>query len=120
MVDYPKGLAGVRDPFSTLKNTLKFLDTVPRAAAQVKRLWFNGLIVPESDAVIWKILRRSPNLRTVHLPWTVLRHGTPADWAALLADTSDVPLRSLELIMNTPSIMERTAFWLLCHKTFES
>jgi hypothetical protein len=109
MVQRPKGVAGRRDPFSTLKNTLSFFASSPMAAQQVRRLWFNGLVTPESDALIWQLLRKAANLRMVSMPWTLLRHGTPADWASLLAEGSDVPLRSLELVMTTPSDLERAA-----------
>jgi hypothetical protein len=91
-----------------LQNTEKFLDSVPEAAASVRRIWFNGLYVPETDAHVISILRLCTNLQTVTIPWTILRNGSPADWAAILGTNSNnSALHSLELHMITPSSVER-------------
>jgi len=107
-LNHPKGEPCYRSPFATLMNTEKFLKHVPEAAALVRRLWFNGLYIPETDAHVVSILRLCPNLRSITIPWTVLRTASPADWAGLLGTNSNnSPLHSLELHMITPSSIER-------------
>jgi hypothetical protein len=73
----------------------------------VRRLWFNGLYVPETDEKIISILRLCKNLRIATLPWTILRHGSPQDWASILEARNDLPLKSLELHMIEPSALEQ-------------
>jgi hypothetical protein len=106
MVDKPKGEPCYRDPYATLNNTLHFLESVPEAAEKVRRLWFNGLYVPETDASIISTLRLCKNLRIATLPWTILRNGTAQDWASILEARNDLPLKSLELHMIEPSALE--------------
>jgi hypothetical protein len=89
-----------------LKRTREFLAENPDAADEVRRVWFDGLHIPETDAHIISILRSCPNLDTASIPWTLLHHGTPADWAALLSVDGERPLRSLELRSITPSTRE--------------
>lgn len=109
MVEYPKGEPCYRDPYSTLDNTRRLVENVPEAAASVRRLWFNGLYIPRTDETITAILRACPNVRIAAIPWTIVRHGSPADWAAILGCGNENPLRSLELHMITPSQLERKA-----------
>ena len=74
------------------------LENCPSAASNVRRLWFNGLYVPETDLNVVAVFRSCVNLTSVSLPWTILRHGSAEDWAALLAADREIPLQSLELL----------------------
>ena len=87
-----------RDPFSTLRRTNSLFSTDPRAAAAVRRLWFDGLYTPETDSMILSTIHNCHNLQSVSIPWTVLRHGNADDLAAMLANDRQHPLRSLELL----------------------
>jgi len=103
LIDKPRGERVYRDPYSTLRRTRCLLEASPRAASNVRRLWFNGLYVPETDLDIIAILRSCVNLNCASIPWTVLRHGNARDWNAILGANSELPLRSLELQAVSPS-----------------
>jgi hypothetical protein len=110
MIDYPKGEKVYRESFQTLRNTRKFLEACPHAAQYVRRLWFNGLYLPETDAEIFAIIHACTNLTSVSAPWTILRHGSSEDWAALLSADSEFPLQSLELTSTRLSEVQQNAF----------
>jgi hypothetical protein len=110
MIDYPKGEKVYRDSYSTLRRTRQFLEACPHAAGWVRRLWFNGLYLPETDADIFAIIRACPNLTSVSAPWTLLRHGSPEDWAALLSADKEFPLQSLELTATRLSEAQQVYF----------
>lgn len=110
MIDYPKGEKVYRDPFSTLRRTRQFLQACPHAAAYVRRLWFNGLYLPETDAEIFAIIHACPSLASISAPWTILRHGSPEDWAGLLSANGDNPLQSLELTATRLSAVQQDSF----------
>jgi hypothetical protein len=103
LITRPKGEKIYRDPYATLRRTQKLVTANPSAASAVKRLWFDGLHAPETDAMILSTIHSCQNLQSVSIPWTVLRHGTADDWAALLATDREQPLRSLELLAVTLS-----------------
>ena len=97
MIDHPRGERVYRNPYQTLTRTRNFFNELPQFAVNVRRLWFDGLYVPETDAQIIEILRACNNLTTVTLPWTILRHASPKDWAHLLGVRREIPLHTLEL-----------------------
>lgn len=94
---YPRGEKVYRNPFSTLQHTRRFVEACPQAASFVRRLWFNGLYIPETDAEIIATIRSCPNLDVASIPWTILRHSSPQDVAALLTKDGAYPLRELEI-----------------------
>jgi hypothetical protein len=102
---YGDGEKVFRDPHLTLKRTTEFLRENSEAAAKVRRVWFDGLHVPETDKHILSILRSCPNLDNASIPWTLLHHASAEDWAALLQANKE-PLRSLELRSITPTSIE--------------
>ncbi|TID17154.1 D-lactate dehydrogenase [Venturia nashicola] len=87
-----------RDAHLTLTKTRNLFTTTPSVASHVRRLNFDGLYVPETDAKIIEIASSCSNLTSISIPWTVLRHGTASDWAQLLGTCRKFPLRSLELL----------------------
>ncbi|KAF2435672.1 hypothetical protein EJ08DRAFT_685178 [Tothia fuscella] len=98
LVDSPKGWFVYRDPFMSLRSTCKLFTKYPDVATNVRRLWFDGLYVPETDAQILTAVSSCINLTSLSIPWTVLRHGSAEQWADLLGIRRDLPLRSLELL----------------------
>ncbi|KIW07950.1 hypothetical protein, variant [Verruconis gallopava] len=97
MIDNPRGERVYRNPYQTLTRTRDFFAELPQFAVNVRRLWFDGLYVPETDAQIIEILHSCRNLTTVTLPWTLLRNASPRDWAELLGVRQAAPLHTLEL-----------------------
>lgn len=98
MIEHPRGEKVYRNPYSTLTNTHKFFAEFPQFATPVRRLWFDGLYVPETDAQIIQLLYICNNVTSLTLPWTILRNGSARDWARLLGVRRERPLRSLELL----------------------
>ncbi|TKA61571.1 hypothetical protein B0A49_09483 [Cryomyces minteri] len=100
LIDNPSGLAVYRDPFSSVLRTAELLSQYPSVGSKISRLWFNGFYVTETDREIFTVLRSCPNLVSVSVPWTVLRHGSSEDWTYLLNSTRGhgTPLQSLELL----------------------
>ena len=72
---------------------------MPAAAQHVRRLWFNGFHVAETDRLILSLVASCPNLTHLTVPWTVVRRGTVQEWVDMLnVETGrGVPLYSLEL-----------------------
>ena len=97
MIDHPRGERVYRNPYQTLTRTRDFFTELPQFAVNVRRLWFDGLYVPETDRQIIDILHTCNHLTTVTLPWTLLRHASPKDWAHLLGARREIPLHTLEL-----------------------
>ncbi|KAI9872130.1 MAG: hypothetical protein M1830_002035 [Pleopsidium flavum] len=88
-----------RDPFCTLKETLRLFSRYPSVASNVRRLWFDGFHVSETSAYIFEILRHCNNLRSITVPSIALRHGTAEDWSLLLGQRSGFGgISSLELL----------------------
>jgi hypothetical protein len=98
MIEYPKGERVYRDPYATLNRTLRLLEDLPGVASNIRRIWFDGLYVPETDASILATVKSCNNLTFASLPWTTLRHGTASEWAAVLGNSRSQPLRSLEFL----------------------
>ncbi|KAI9828750.1 MAG: hypothetical protein M1832_001855 [Thelocarpon impressellum] len=89
------GIAVYRDSFRSLKKTIDLFSRYPGIAAYVRRIWFNGFFVAETDSYIFRILRHCINLQSATLPWTSIRRGNAEDWSTLLSRTA---LSSLELL----------------------
>jgi hypothetical protein len=98
LVEHPKGEFAYRDPFMSLSSTCHLFNDYPDVASNVRRLWFDGLYVPETDAKILTAVNSCTNLTSLSIPWTVLRHGSAHQWAELLGVHRNLPLRSLELL----------------------
>ncbi|OCL01810.1 hypothetical protein AOQ84DRAFT_204085 [Glonium stellatum] len=97
LIENPSGVAVYRDPFCSLNRTVKLLSDYPSVAAKIRRMWFNGFYVSETDQQIFRALRSCVNLTSVSLPWTTLRHLSAAEWGQLLL-CNGTPLQSLELL----------------------
>ncbi|KAF2460116.1 hypothetical protein BDY21DRAFT_281410 [Lineolata rhizophorae] len=100
LVDKPSGTAVYRDPYRSLRHTVKLLERYPELAAKVRRIWFDGFYVAETDVQICSALHACSSLQSVTMPWTTLRHLSGREWKALLGlgPTHTTPLRSLELL----------------------
>jgi hypothetical protein len=109
LIGNPKGLAIRRGEHTTLINTRRFLEASPVAAASVRRLWFHGLYLPATDAHVVASLRSCTNLQSATVPWTLVRHASADDWAAILRRDGARPLQSLELHAVTQSAESRRA-----------
>ncbi|KAF2156446.1 hypothetical protein K461DRAFT_284876 [Myriangium duriaei CBS 260.36] len=99
LIGNPSGCAVYRDPYGSLRETLKLFTKYPELTDNVERLWFNSFLTPESEALIFKVLRSCRFLSNISVPWTMLRHGSGQDWMHLLgiANEEDLPVQSLEL-----------------------
>jgi len=98
MIDKPRGEKVYRDPFLNLKKSRELFTRFPEISSCVRRLWFDGLYVPETDIHIMATAKSCFNLASLTIPWTVLRHGSAKEWADLLGIRREMPLRSLELL----------------------
>ncbi|KAF2468252.1 uncharacterized protein BDR25DRAFT_291017 [Lindgomyces ingoldianus] len=97
LIDRPTGTAVYRDPFASLKHTVRTFDKYPDVASKIKRMWFHGFYTAETDDLVFKSLRNCTSLVSVSLPWTTTRHMDSKAWRQLLLG-SGKPLRSLELL----------------------
>ncbi|KAH9825436.1 hypothetical protein Tdes44962_MAKER10201, partial [Teratosphaeria destructans] len=99
LIDRPSGTFVRQDPFGTLKSTDRFFRTFSHAAQCVRRLWFNGFFLKETDKLILSIVASCRQLEYLSAPWTILRRGTVNDWVDLLNRSTGKgkPLYSLEL-----------------------
>jgi hypothetical protein len=82
---------------TSLQVTDKLLTTIPSIGSNIRRLWFNGLHLANTDKQIMSIVAACTELRFLSVPWTLLRRGTPEEWKNLLKSDTAVPLHSLEL-----------------------
>lgn len=99
LIENPRGLAVYRDPYSNLKQTYSMLQAIPEISQHVRRLWFNGFYVADTDRLILNVVAQCPQLELLSVPWTVLRRSTAEDWVSLLKNGIDgaKPLYSLEI-----------------------
>jgi hypothetical protein len=100
MIDKPTGTAVRKDATEGLRNTLKIVSKYPNIADNVRRLWFNGFFTAETDMDINNIIRKCTKLRSITVPWTILRHLSGNEWSRFLAsgDNDGYPLECLELL----------------------
>ena len=102
MIEKPTGTAVYRDPFASLRQTVKTFNEFPSVAAKIKRMWFNGFYTAQTDRMVFESLRNCTNLTSVSLPWTTIRHLDASAWRTLLLG-SGKPLESLELLATDPT-----------------
>jgi len=98
LIEKPSGAAVYRNPYQTLHRTGDVLSRYPNVADKVRRMWFDGFYISETDAQISSIIRGCANLTSISIPWTTLRHLGPEEWQELLVRKSGVRLKSLELM----------------------
>jgi len=98
LIEYPRGEKVFRDPYLTLNRTAELFADAPAVASSVRRLYFDGLYVPETDATILSTIKLCDSLTSVSLPWTTLRHGSALDWNEVLGNHRAKPLQSLEFV----------------------
>lgn len=102
LIDRPTGTAVYRDPFASLKHTVRTFERFPEVAAKIKRVWFHGFYTAETDHLVFESLKNCRNLTSVSLPWTTIRHMDAQAWRTLLLG-SGKPLESLELLCVDPT-----------------
>ncbi|KAF2736655.1 hypothetical protein EJ04DRAFT_510957 [Polyplosphaeria fusca] len=96
MIDRPSGTAVYRDPFASLKHTVRTFSRYPEVASKIKRMWFHGFYTAETDKLVFNALKNCINLVSLSLPWTATRHMDAKAWRTLLLGNGK-PLESLEL-----------------------
>ena len=95
----PSGFAVYRDPYCALTKTVQLLGTYPSLAISIRRLWLGGFYDADTLSMVFKVLQMCNELKTLTLPWTVIRYGNAEDWSSLLGNGSDRDnLSSLELM----------------------
>ncbi|KAI9698184.1 MAG: hypothetical protein M1836_004186 [Candelina mexicana] len=95
----PSGIAVYRDSFCALRKAVQLFSSYPDIASYVRRVWFDGFRVAETDNYIFQVLRNCRNVRSATLPWTTLRHVSAEDWSLLLQGGQNrQALFSLELL----------------------
>ena len=95
LIDRPTGTAVYRDPFASLKQTVRNFNDFPELASKIKRMWFHGFYTAETNRMIFESLKNCTNLTSLSVPWTTIRHLDAASWRTLLTG-SGKPLRSAE------------------------
>jgi len=96
LIDRPTGTAVYRDPFVSLKQTVRICNDFPEVASKIKRMWVHGFYTAETDRLIFESLKNCTNLTSLSLPWTTIRHLDAKSWRAVLTGNGK-PLQSLEL-----------------------
>ncbi|KAI9802219.1 MAG: hypothetical protein M1825_002940 [Sarcosagium campestre] len=95
----PSGIAVYRDSFCSLKKTVDLFERSPHIASHVRRVWFNGYNVAETNAYAFELFKHCSGLQSATIPWTALRHGSVQDWVQLLhVGPTSGGLNSLELL----------------------
>lgn len=95
----PSGFAVYRDPYCALTKTVQLLGTYPSLAVSIRRLWFGGFYDAETLSMVFRVLEMCNDLKTLTLPWTVIRYGNAEDLSSLLGNGSTRDnLSSLELM----------------------
>ncbi|KAK8197422.1 hypothetical protein HDK77DRAFT_478551 [Phyllosticta capitalensis] len=97
LIERPMGASVYRDPFCNLKQTVKLLNQYPDVADNIRRMWFNGFYVAETNARIFSALKCCSNLTSLSIPWTMARHLNADQWCQILRPDSLHPLENLEL-----------------------
>lgn len=105
LIDRPTGTAVYRDPFASLKHTVKTFNNYPNVADKIRRMWFHGFYTAETDALIFESLKNCRNLVSLSVPWTTVRHMSAQAWRTLLVGNGK-PLESLELLSVDPTAQQ--------------
>ncbi|KAF2234428.1 hypothetical protein EV356DRAFT_515080 [Viridothelium virens] len=98
LIDRPSGAYVRQPPYLSLDKTCRLFSDHREIARHVRRIWFNGFYVAETDQRIFDTVNECSNLHSVAIPWTMLRRGNADDWARLLRANDKNPLQSLELL----------------------
>ena len=78
---------------------MQLFEANPTLASCVRRIWFDGYYIAETNAMMFRILNRCSNLDYLTLPWTALRYGNEDDWSRLLGrNHQNRSISSLELL----------------------
>jgi hypothetical protein len=96
LIDRPTGTAVYRDPFASLRRIVRMCSVYPEVASKIRRMWVHGYYTASTDRLIFKMLTNCTNLRSLSIPWTMVRHLDATKWQAMLTSTSK-SLESLEL-----------------------
>ncbi|OSS50791.1 hypothetical protein B5807_04166 [Epicoccum nigrum] len=96
LIDRPTGTAVYRDPFASLKQTVRNFNDFPELASKIKRMWFHGFYTAETNRMIFESLKNCTNLTSLSVPWTTIRHLDANSWRSLLVGNGK-PLESLEI-----------------------
>ncbi|KAJ4325161.1 hypothetical protein N0V94_000875 [Neodidymelliopsis sp. IMI 364377] len=96
LIDRPTGTAVYRDPFASLRQTVRNFNDFPELASKIKRMWFHGFYTAETNRMIFESLKNCTNVTSLSVPWTTIRHLDANSWRTLLTGTGK-PLESLEL-----------------------
>ena len=94
----PSSIAVYRDPYHSLRQSLKLFTNNPALATCVRRIWFDGYYTPETIQLLFAILQYCTRLTYATLPWTALRYGSAECWSQLLRCGQGGGLESLELL----------------------
>ncbi|KAF2013297.1 hypothetical protein BU24DRAFT_424300 [Aaosphaeria arxii CBS 175.79] len=105
LIDRPTGTAVYRDPFASLKHTVRTFNEYPEVASKIKRMWFHGFYTAETDALVFEALKNCKNLVSLSIPWTAVRHMDAQSWRTLLLGNGK-PLESLELLSVDPTAQQ--------------
>ncbi|KAL1651418.1 hypothetical protein SLS58_000758 [Diplodia intermedia] len=97
LIDRPSSTPLYRDPFCALSNFGKLVNQYPNIAQQIRRMWFNGFHVFDTNAQIFAALKCCTNLVSLSVPWTMVRHLDARQWARVLRADLSTPLEYLEL-----------------------
>ncbi|KAF2847864.1 hypothetical protein T440DRAFT_470674 [Plenodomus tracheiphilus IPT5] len=96
LIDRPTGTAVYRDPFASLKRTVRINHDFPEVASKIRRMWVHGFYTAETDRLVFESLKNCTNLTSLSVPWTTIRHLDAKSWRTVLMG-SGRPLESLEL-----------------------
>lgn len=107
LIDRPTGTAVYRDPFASLKRTVKICNEYPEVASKIRRMWVHGFYTAETDHLVFESIRNCSNLTSLSVPWTMIRHLTAQEWRTILTG-SGKPLESLELQCVDPTSQQAT------------
>jgi hypothetical protein len=106
LMDHPTGTAVYRDPLACLKQTVRICNDYPQIAWNIKRIWIHGFYATATDRLVFDLLANCTNLRSLSVPWTMVRHLGPEEWGVILTSRGR-PLESLELQCVTPTLQQR-------------
>lgn len=96
LIDRPTGTAVYRDPFASLKRTVKICNEYPEVASKIRRMWVHGFYTASTDHMVFESIQNCSNLTSLSVPWTMIRHLSAKEWRTILTGNGK-PLESLEL-----------------------
>ena len=100
-----------------LRKTADLFEHCPSLSlSYLRRIWFDGYHDAKESAIIFAILRRCKKLEDIFLPWTVLRHGTVADWSNLFgykatrSSISSLKIQVMDFPKRSPATKKENLF----------